>query len=68
MGTLRSKTNRAGLIVNGVTLGESPVTLADGSAPLPGDTISELWFVWDHPAFPTGVVNQNGSVTIDSLD
>lgn len=65
MGTLRSKTNRTGLVVNGVTLGDAPITLIDGTAPEHGDTISELWFRWDDAAFPNGVVNSDGSVTHD---
>lgn len=65
MGTLRSKTNRAGLEVNGVILGDAPITLIDGSSPEPGDTISELWFRWDDAKFPNGIVNGDGSVTHD---
>ncbi len=65
MGALRSKTNRAGVVVNGVTLGDAPITLIDGTTPEPGDTISELWFRWSDPKFPNGVVNADGSVTVD---
>ena len=65
MGRLRSKTNRAGLTVNGVQLGE-PVILDVNADPLgPGDTISEAWFIWDDEAFGTGVVNADGTVTAD---
>jgi hypothetical protein len=65
MGILRSKTNRQGVVVNGVTLGDAPIALADGSTPQPGDKIDELWFVWYHPTFPTGVVYASGAVDID---
>lgn len=64
MGTLRSKTNRAGVVVNGVTLGDAPITLIDGTPAQPGDKIDELWFRWDHPAFPTGVVYASGAVDV----
>ena len=65
MGRLRSKTNRAGLSVNGVQLG-APVILTIDAEPLgPGDTISEAWFIWDDEAYPTGVVNADGTVTAD---
>ena len=65
MGRLRSKTNRAGLTVNAVQLGE-PVILNVDAEPLgPGDTISEAWFIWDDEAYPTGVVNADGTVTAD---
>ena len=65
MGTLRSKTNRAGLVVNGVTLGDAPITLIDGSPPEPGDNIDALWFIWNDPRFPNGNVHPDGSVDID---
>lgn len=65
MGRLRAKTNRAGLSVNAVQLGE-PAILDITAEPLgPGDTISEAWFIWDDEAYPTGVVNADGSVTAD---
>jgi len=65
MGRLRATTNRAGLSVNGVQLGE-PVILSIDAEPLgPGDTISEAWFIWDDAAFGDGVVNADGTVTAD---
>lgn len=65
MGTLRSKTNRAGVVVNGVVLGDAPISHIDGSAPQPGDSITELWFIWDDPRLPTGVVYATGAVDVD---
>jgi len=65
MGTLRSKTNRAGLVVNGVTLGSSVLSLLDGTPPQPGDQVDDLWFIWDDAAFPTGVVRASGTVDVD---
>jgi len=68
MGTLRSKTNRKGVVVNGVTLGDPPISLLDGTAPQPGDKIDELWFLYDDPRFPTGVVYASGAVDVDEPD
>lgn len=66
MGQLRSKTNRKGVIVNGVTLGDPPITRIDGSPLQPGDSlIDDAWFIFDHPSFPNGVVYPNGAVDID---
>jgi hypothetical protein len=65
MGRLRAKTNRAGLTINGVQLGD-PVILDANADPLgPGDTIAEAWFIWDDEAYPTGVVNADSTVTLD---
>lgn len=67
MGTLRSKTYRTGLTVNGVALGQ-PVIAQNNAAPLePGDTIAEAWFCWDDEAFPNGIVNADGTVTADTV-
>lgn len=65
MGTLRSKTNRAGLVVNGVMLGDAPIALLDGTAPQAGDSITDLWFIWNDSRFPNGNVHADGSVDID---
>jgi len=65
MGRLRSKTNRAGLTVNGVQLGEPAILQTDGQPPGPGDTIADAWFVWDDEAYADGVVNADGTVTAD---
>ena len=65
MGTLRSKTNRSGLTVNGVLLGDCPITRSDGTPLEPGDTITDAWFVWSDAAFPNGNVHADGSVDVD---
>lgn len=65
MGVLRSKTNREGLVVNGVLLGLAPLTLADGSRPAPQDTTDEVWFTWTHEAFVDGIVRADGVVIED---
>ena len=68
MGTLRSKTNREGVVVNGVTLGSSVLSLLDGTPPQPGDHIEDLWFRWDDARFPTGLVYASGAVDVDEPD
>jgi len=65
MGVLRSKTNRGGLVVNGITLGDAPITASDGSPLTAGDTISEAWFVWSDSRLPSGIVHADGSVALD---
>lgn len=66
MGRLRSKTNRAGVVVNGVTLGDPPITRIDGSPLEPGDSlVDDGWFIWDDAHFPNGVVYASGAVDVD---
>jgi len=66
VGLLRSKTNRKGLVVNGVTLGDPPITRIDGTPLEAGDNlIEDGWFVWSDPAFPTGNVHADGGVDVD---
>jgi hypothetical protein len=65
VGMLRSKTNRQGLVVNGVMLGVAPLMLADGTPPPPETTTDDVWFVWSHEALPTGIVRADGGVTLD---
>lgn len=67
MGTLRSKTYRTGLTINGVQLGQPVIAQAQAQPLEPGDTISEAWFCWDDEQFPNGIVNADGSVTIDQV-
>lgn len=66
MGTLRSKVNHTGLEINGVMLGDpvAPVRV-DGSPALPGDAMSDLWWLWDDPRLPTGEII-DGLITIFS--
>lgn len=54
MGTLRSHTDHTGMTVNGVLLGE-PVNLDDDSST----------FEWDDSAFPNGVIDAEGNITVD---
>ena len=66
MGTLRSKTNRIGVVVNGVTLGDAPMALIDGTpASDPGVHLPDCWYFWDDSAFPTGLVYESGHVDVD---
>lgn len=64
MGRLRSKTN-AVKTVNGVALGEPVIADAGGNPPVKGDTITELFFTFDDPRLPNGLLNADGSVTLD---
>ncbi|MGI9142021.1 MAG: hypothetical protein ACR2IJ_02415 [Fluviibacter sp.] len=57
MGTLRSLTDFTGTIYYGVLLG-TPVE-KDGDPNT---------FEWDDSAFPNGLINPDGSVTIDQED
>ena len=68
MGTLRSKRQRQGVVVNGVVLGDPPITKIDGSPLEPGDHLDDGWFVWEDPRFPNGVVYASGAVDVDQPD
>jgi hypothetical protein len=66
MGKLRSKTNRTGLVVNGVELGVAPMATIDGTpASDPNVYLPDCWYFWDDPAFPNGVVYASGAVDED---
>lgn len=66
MGLLRSKTNRSGLVVNGVVLGDPPITRRDGTALEVGDNLVEDgWFIWSDARFPNGNVHADGTVDVD---
>lgn len=62
MGSLRSKFNHKGLVVNGVTLGDPPILTDDLTPPL---TIESAFFVWDDSRIPTGLILQDGTVVPD---
>lgn len=66
MGTLRSKI-RSNEPVNGVTLGEPRITLADGTEPDVGSNISELFFAWDDSALPNGELLIDGTIVPDRV-
>ena len=66
MGRLRAKTWYPNVTVNGVALGQPPITDINGVAPTPGDSLTaDLYFIWDDSRFPNGVVNADGTVTLD---
>jgi hypothetical protein len=62
MGTLRSKFNHSGLVINGITLGQPPILAEDLTDP---QTISYAFFIWDDSALPTGEISKDGSVILD---
>lgn len=66
MGTLRSKI-RSNEPINGVTLGEPRITLADGSEPEVGTAITELFFSWDDANLPSGELLADGTIVPDGV-
>lgn len=64
---LRSKTYADALTINGVLLGSPVIVRSDGQPFAPGDDISDLWFAWDDPRVPSGVLEPDGSIVSDSV-
>jgi hypothetical protein len=62
MGTLRSASDCSGLVVNGVTLGDPTFTDEMHTDADP------ILFAWDDSRFPSGVIEDDGSVTLDETD
>lgn len=70
MGLLRSKTYAEPLTVNGILLGTPVLLVRDGDTmrpQQPGDGVDALWFCWDDSALPSGVLNDDGSITPDGV-
>lgn len=67
MGILRSQTNISGITINGVLLGEpaAPVRI-DGTPAQKGDSMQDLWFIWDDSAFPNGEIDAEGNIVYDN--
>jgi hypothetical protein len=63
MGTFRSASDCTGLHVNGITLGEP--TFTDAIPPLEAEP---LMFAWDDSRLPNGVIEDDGSVTLDETE
>ena len=61
MGTLKSKFNHSGLVVNGITLGQPPILADDLTEPR---AISDAYFVWDDSAIPTGEILEDGTIAL----
>jgi hypothetical protein len=61
MGTLRSTTDHTGMVVNKITLGD-PVRDVDAD----GQPVGE--YRWDDSRLPNGVIEDDGSVTLDETD
>jgi hypothetical protein len=61
MGTLRSTTDHSGMIVNGITLGEPARDFDDEEQPV-GE------YRWDDARLPNGVIEDDGTITLDETD
>jgi hypothetical protein len=61
MGTLRSTTDHAGLIVHGITLGEAARDVDENDEPF-GE------YRWDDSRLPNGVISDSGDITLDEVD
>lgn len=62
MGSLRSKFNHKGLVVDGITLGDPPILTEELVAP---QSIAEAWFVYDDSRIPTGEILEDGTIVPD---
>lgn len=62
MGTLRSKFNHSGMVINNITLGQPPILAQDLTDP---QAISDAYFIWDDSAIPTGEILQDGTIVPD---
>ena len=62
MGTLRSASDCSGLHVNGITLGDP--TFTDEMSP----DADPILFAWDDSRLPSGVIEDDGSVTLDETE
>lgn len=59
MGALHSASDCTGMKFNKVTLGEPTFTDAVD------ESVEPVLFVWDDPRLPSGVIEDDGSVTLD---
>jgi len=59
MGTLRSASDCTSTVVNGITLGAPTFTdeIAEEAKP--------ILFVWDDPRLPNGVIEDDGTITLN---
>jgi hypothetical protein len=61
MGTLRSDMDHGGLMVNGVMLGEAARDTDD-------DGLLFGEYRWDDSLLPSGVIEQDGTITLDETE
>jgi hypothetical protein len=61
MGTLRSKTDHTGKVVNGITLGDPARDVDNNDEPV-GE------YRWDDSRLPNGVIEDDGTITLDETD
>lgn len=59
MGALRSASDCTGMIVGRITLGDPTFTDAVD------ETADPILFVWDDPRIPSGVIEDDGTITVD---
>lgn len=62
MGTLRSTTDHTGRQVNGVTLGDAARHRDKNGKPVSGE------YRWDDSRFPNGVIEDDGTLTLDQAE
>lgn len=62
MGTLRSASDCTGMTVGKITLGDPTFTDAVD------ENADPILFVWDDHRIPNGVIEDDGTITIDSED
>lgn len=63
MGRLRSKTYVENVTVGETLLGLPTIVRSDGMSFSPGDSMDNLWFAWDDPRIPSGVLEPDGTIT-----
>jgi hypothetical protein len=61
MGILRSSTDHAGLVVNGIALGDPARDTDKDDLPI-GE------YRWDDSRLPSGVIEDDGTLTLDETD
>jgi hypothetical protein len=65
---LRSKTYAENITINGVLLGQPTIVTAAGEPFTPGVSIEDLWFGWDDHRIPSGVLGDDGTITVDEVE
>ena len=63
MGMLKSKTNKQGVSVSGVTLGFPTIVREDGQPSQSGDVVADLWFGWSDSRLVDGTIDADGTIT-----
>jgi hypothetical protein len=61
MGTLHSKFNHSGMVVNGITLAYPAILTQDLQEPM---SMSDAYFIWDDSRLPNGEILEDGTILI----